>query len=95
LDAEEFEACKVALLMDNCLNHISNDVIAILTREQVRIVTFATHTTHIFQILDMVLFGALKKHAMDVETLEEESRAVEFILKVYRDFRQTMIEVNI
>jgi hypothetical protein len=27
--------------------------------------------------------------------LEEESRAVEFILKVYRDFRQTMIEVNI
>jgi hypothetical protein len=53
------------------------------------------HTTHIFQILDVVLFGTLKKHATSLETLNEESRAAAFLLKVYRDFKQTMVEVNI
>jgi hypothetical protein len=42
-----------------------------------------------------VLFGALKKHGIGLETLDEESRAAAFLLKVYRDFKQTMVEVNI
>jgi hypothetical protein len=30
-DSEEFEACEAVLLMDNCLPHISDDIVAILT----------------------------------------------------------------
>jgi hypothetical protein len=62
-DSEEFEAWEAVLLMDNCLRHISDDVVAVLTHARVRIITFAPHTTHIFQMLDVVLFSALKKHA--------------------------------
>jgi hypothetical protein len=46
-------------------------------------------------MLDVVLFGTLKKHATGLETLDEESQAVTFLLKVYRNFEQTMVEVNI
>jgi hypothetical protein len=43
----------------------------------------------------MVLFGVFKKHATGLETLDEEQLAIAFLLKVYYDFKQTMIEVNI
>jgi hypothetical protein len=61
----------------------------------VRIITFPSHTIHIFQVLDTVLFGALKKHATGLEILDEEQSATAFLLKVYHDFKQTMIEINL
>jgi hypothetical protein len=83
--------------MDNCSPHISDDFIAVLTRVRVRvkvrvrIIIFDPHTTHIFQILDVVLFNALKKHATGLETLDEEQSAATFLLKVYHDFKQIII----
>jgi hypothetical protein len=46
-------------------------------------------------MLDVVLFGALKKHATGLSTLGKEQSAPAFIIKVYHDFKQTMVEVNI
>jgi hypothetical protein len=69
--------------------------IAVLALEYVRVITFATHTTHIFQVLDLVLFIVLKKRAIRLSTLDEEQPATAFIIRVYHDFRQTMVEVNI
>jgi hypothetical protein len=94
-ESEEFEAYEAVLLMDNCSLHVLDEVVAVLTNAQVRIITFATHTTHIFQMLDVVLFGALRKHANGLKIFDEEQSAAAFLLRVYRDFKQTMIEVNI
>jgi hypothetical protein len=55
---------------------------------------FAIHTIHIFQILDVMLLIALKKHNMGLETLDEGPWAAAFLFKMYRDFKQTMIEVD-
>jgi hypothetical protein len=38
-----------------------DDFVAVLTRFRVQIITFAYHTTNVFQVLDLVLFDALKK----------------------------------
>jgi hypothetical protein len=46
-------------------------------------------------MLDVMLFNALKKHATGLETLDEEQPAAAFLLKVYHDFKQTMVEINI
>jgi hypothetical protein len=61
----------------------------------VRIITFVPRSTHLFQVLDVVLSDALKKHATGLETLDEEQPAAAFLLKIHHDFKQTMIEVNI
>jgi hypothetical protein len=74
---------------------MSDVALAILTREPVRVITLAISTTHVFQILDGVLFGALKKHATGLRTLDEEQPTAAFIIKVYQDFKQMMMEVNI
>jgi hypothetical protein len=92
---EEFKACKAILLMDNYLSHISHDVVVILTRVRVKIITVAIHTSHIFQMLDVVLFGTLKKYATDLETLDVEQPAAAFLLTVDHEFKQTKIQINI
>jgi hypothetical protein len=92
---EQFERCEAVLLMDNCSPHISDKVIAILTEARFRIITLAPHTTQIFQVLDLVLFGALKKRANRLRAFDDEQPRVAFLLRVYRDFKQTVIEVNI
>jgi hypothetical protein len=81
--------------MDNCLPHIGEAVIALLTGAPVKVVTFAPDTTRIFHVLDVVLFGALKKHATSLTMLAEEQSAAAFLIKVYHDYKQTRVEVNI
>jgi hypothetical protein len=46
-------------------------------------------------VLDLMLFGALKKLATRLSTLDKEQSAAAFTIRVYHDFRQTMVEVNI
>jgi hypothetical protein len=94
-ESEEFEACEAALLMDNCSHHVSDEVVAVLTNARVQIITFTPHTTHIFQMLDVVLFGAFKKHTNGFKVFDEEQPAAAFLVRVYRNFKQTMIEFNI
>jgi hypothetical protein len=94
-ELEEFKACKAILLMDNCSPHMSHDIVAILTRVRMKIITIAIHTIYIFQMLDVILFGTLKKHATGLETLDEEQPAAAFLLTVYHEFKQTKVEINI
>jgi hypothetical protein len=72
-----------------------DDAIVVLTNARVRVITFASLTTHVFQMFDIVLFNALKKHATGLEVLNEESGTVAFILKLYYNFKQAMVKFNI
>jgi hypothetical protein len=83
------------LLMDNCLSHVTDDLIRLLTEARVRVITFAPDTTQIFHVLDATLFGALKRRLGDKLPFENEKETVRFIMKVYHDFEQTMAESNI
>jgi hypothetical protein len=71
-----------------------DDVIAVLTNTRVRVITFAPHTTHVFQMLDVMLFGPVKKHAIGLEVLNEEPGTVALIFKLYHDFKQATVQVN-
>jgi hypothetical protein len=46
--------------MDYCPSHVKQEVLGILTAATVRIIIFASHTAHIFQVLDLTLFGAFR-----------------------------------
>jgi hypothetical protein len=94
-ELEEFKAYEAVLLIDNCSHHMSDNIVAVLTRMRAKLIIFATQTTHIFQMLDIVLSGTLKKHATGLDMLDEEQPAAAFLLKVYHDFKQTTVEVSI
>jgi hypothetical protein len=48
------------LLMENCPSHVTGDAMNLLNTARVHVVTFAPHTTQIFQLLDLSLFGIFK-----------------------------------
>jgi hypothetical protein len=91
----EFCECEAVVLIENCSLHMADEVVALLTSLRVRIITFAPHTTHIFQNLDVVLFCMMKKHDTGLKDLDETLPAAAFLIRVYHDLKQTMIEVNI
>jgi hypothetical protein len=86
-ESEEFAECEAVLLMDNCSPHMREAIIALLTDARVRVATFATYITQISQVLDVVLFGALKKHATSLTMLDEDQPAAAFLIKVYHDYK--------
>jgi hypothetical protein len=83
------------LLMDNCSPHLTPTVIGLLSEARVKIVTFAPHTTHIFQVLDLALFGVLKRHGQYQLPFDNDAGTGHFIKKVDHDFRSTMTDANI
>jgi hypothetical protein len=90
-------------LMDTCSPHISPSGIEILSTARVRVVvdTFARQPrpTQIFQVLDLTLFGVLKRRDQYQLPLEDDAGSASFIRKVYHDhdlgMTITMIEPNI
>jgi hypothetical protein len=83
------------LLMDNCSSHASDHVISLLTAARVCIITFAPHAAQIFQILDLILFGVLKRRTGYAGPFGRDKATAKFIMRVYHDFGQTMIQSNI
>jgi hypothetical protein len=70
-------------------------VIRILTEAGVRVITFAPHTTQIFMVLDLTLFGVLKQRPRYELPFDDDDAMDRFIMKVYHDFGETMIRPNI
>jgi hypothetical protein len=83
------------LLMDNCPSPVTDHLIGLLTEARVRVIIVAPHTTQIFQVLDVTLFGVLKRRLGHKFPFEDEKETVKFIMKVYHDFKQTVVEPNI
>jgi hypothetical protein len=57
--------------------------------------TFAPHTTHIFHVLDLTLFGVLERRPRYELPFETDNSTVRLIVKVYHDFTQTMVTPNV
>jgi hypothetical protein len=83
------------LLMDNCPTHAIDNIIGLRTEARVCVISFALHTIQIFQILNVAVFGVLKRRLRYKLPLEDEKETVEFIMNVSREFKQTMVAFNI
>lgn len=91
----EIEEEEAVLLMDNCPSHLTSEVITLLTTARVRVVTFAPHTTHIFQLLDLTLFGAFKRVGQYQLPFDDITTTSRFIYRLYIDFLRTLTPPNI
>jgi hypothetical protein len=92
---DQFADEDAVLLMDNCPSHVKEDVLDLLRDARVRVITWAPHATHIFQELDVSLFGVLKRREQYALPFEDDQTTAGFLLRIYRTFKQTMIEPNI
>jgi hypothetical protein len=94
-DLAVFSQESAVFFMDNCSAHVNDDVIRILTEAGVRVITFALHTTQIFQVLDLTLFHVLKRHPRYELSFGNDNATLRFIVRIYPGFGETMILPNI
>ena len=83
------------LLMDNHSTHCDPEILEILAKNRVIVITFPPHTSNIFQMLDLVIFGALKnvkKGLTPKETLNEVAALTE---KIFRAYEQVTTSTNV
>jgi hypothetical protein len=60
----------------------------------VNIITFAQHTRHIFQVLDLSLLDMLNRHGQYRLPFGDEKGTAQFIKRMRHDLRLTMIDMN-
>jgi hypothetical protein len=83
------------LLMAHCSADVSDDVIRILTEARVCVIAFAPHTTQVFQVLVLPLFGVLKPCPRYDLPFDDDHATVKVITKVYHDFTPTMARPHV
>jgi hypothetical protein len=83
------------LLMVNCSDHISDYIIRILTEARVFVITFASHTTQVFHLLVITLFGFPRRCPRSELPFDDDNATVRVIMKVYHDFTQRMVPANV
>jgi hypothetical protein len=48
------------IFCDNCLCQCSDDILQELANHGIVLITYTSHTSHLFQVLDVLSFGCLK-----------------------------------
>jgi hypothetical protein len=78
--------------MEKCSADVSDNVIRRLTEARVHVITFAPHTTQVFQVLGLTLFGVLKRCPRYELPFDGENATIEFTMNGYHNFTQTMVQ---
>jgi hypothetical protein len=81
--------------MDNCSIHVQVETLQTLADHRVKVITFPPHTTHIFQCLDLSLFGKFKKKTSDKLPLENDEHTAGFVERIFHRMEQTLVENNV
>jgi hypothetical protein len=81
-----YSNAEVVLLMDNCSAHVTPEIFRLLGENHITIVTFSLHTTHIFQALDLSLFGMFKTREKFWTEQDHDKTFAATIHKLVRQF---------
>jgi hypothetical protein len=92
---EAFSDEVATLLMDSALPHVSERCLRFLGENRVLAVAFPARTTTIFQVLDLVFFGALKKLKMTADGEFDDDSVNNQITKLVQVYEQTATSITI
>jgi hypothetical protein len=86
---------RAILFCDNCSAHMSNSKREKLARHGVLVLTYPLHTSHIFQVLDVLLFGLVKRSKAYQIRDDALPIHVDHILRLFRAYEAAMASATI
>jgi hypothetical protein len=92
---EKFADKEAILLMDNCSMHVRPETLQMLADHQMKVITLPPHTSHIFQSLDLSLFGNFKKKMNYKLSLGGDETTAGFIKSIFHMMKQTLVADNV
>lgn len=83
------------LLMDSCTAHCDDSIKEILGKNNILIMTYPSHTTNLFQALDLSLFGVFKRNKNKLDTETTNKSLEETAINVIKAYEQIATIFNI
>jgi hypothetical protein len=74
----------VILFCDNCASHCCDEVKRELAEHGILLITYLPHTSHIFQVLDTLLFGRLKAEKKRILRDMNLARDLDYVMRIFR-----------
>jgi hypothetical protein len=72
------------LLCDKGSSHIDEEVVAMLARENIRLMTFPPHTSYLFQPLDRMTFATFKRETKEIHVTHPDGSQAWQIAKLIK-----------
>lgn len=91
---EGFEKEFGVLFMDNCMAHCSERSLKLLAENSIIVISFPPHTSNLFQMLDLVLFGCVKNIKRGIERRKDLNPAAEILERTFRAYEQASTSSN-
>lgn len=82
------------LLCDNCTSHISDNIKQILAQNRIKLISFPPHSSHLFQMLDLVTFGIMKHAKSTIKTPFDRGTQADVIYRDLKAFEIATISSN-
>ena len=73
-------------LFDNFSSHLDLDLLEILADNLILVITYASHTSHIFQVLDLLLFIVLKVYKKSIPKNDQNSPKIDHLYRVFHAY---------
>jgi hypothetical protein len=87
---------KPALLFcDNCSCHCTDDVLKELAEHGILLLTYPPHTSHLFQVLDVLLFGRLKAAKKKLSRDLSLGRDLDHALRIFRAYEMATTSLTV
>jgi hypothetical protein len=74
------------LFCDNCASHCSDEVKWELAEHRILLITYPPHTSHIFQVIDTLLFGRLKAEKKCLLRNLNLGRDLDHVMRIFRAY---------
>lgn len=85
---------EAILLCDNCNSHISRNVKLVLAQNRIKLISFPPHTSHLFQMLDLVTFGVMKHSQSTMKTPFDRGTQADVIYRNLKAFETATLSSN-
>ena len=90
-----YQGEPAVLMMDGFPGHLGNDVLQPLGQNGIKVFCFPAHTSNLFQELDLVLFGAMKKTQANQSVDPNDPQMIQFSEQLIKVFLKELIEPTI
>jgi hypothetical protein len=94
----DLDGCKdkpAILFCGNCSPYRSDDVLKKLARHGILVITYPPHTSHLFQVVDVLLFGVLKRPKKYQRRDDGLHKEVDHVLRLFRAYEQATTSATI
>lgn len=91
----EDDSLPAILFIDNCSSHLDDELLRKLAENLILVISYPSHSSHIFQVLDLLLFGVLKKHKKSIPKNDQVSPKIDHLYRVFHAYELSTCSTTI